>query len=105
MRRWGPSVYTRARWRPDAWEAEQIETMHRKLRTRPHVLLGDRLDTLEASNALMFTGLNLHYLEHLMAGRLDVWAAAAHAAIDLMASPDERPAPRNPPTEDEPCAG
>lgn len=36
--------------------------------------------------SLMLHGLELHYLPCLAGGRLAQWAAAAHAAVDLLAS-------------------
>lgn len=41
---------------------------------------------LEASTHLMFVGLEHHYAECILSGRLDVWRAAAIAAVDLMCS-------------------
>ena len=42
----------------------------------------------EEAAALMFEGLKLHYLECFGTGRLDIWANAAHAVVDLLASPN-----------------
>jgi hypothetical protein len=44
-------------------------------------------DRDESAAGLLFQGLHLHYRECLMAGRLDVWANAAHQIIDLLSSP------------------
>lgn len=39
----------------------------------------------EDANRLLFQGLMEHYTKSLLSNRLDIWAKAAHAAIDLMA--------------------
>jgi hypothetical protein len=48
------------------------------------VVLG-KIDQHEDANRLLFEGLMKHYAECVATGRLDVWAKAAHAAIDLIA--------------------
>lgn len=54
---------------------------------------------------LFFQGLRQHYIECLLAGRLDLWANAAHSAIDLMASPTTPVEKRNPITKTDQGAG
>jgi hypothetical protein len=44
----------------------------------------------EEAAALMFEGLKLHYLECFGTERLDVWTKAAHAVVDLLASPNSK---------------
>lgn len=50
---------------------------------KPETLLG--LQKQEEALALMFKGLQQHYIECLVGGRIDVWAKAAHSMIDFMA--------------------
>lgn len=38
------------------------------------------------SMELMFEGLKIHYMEAIASGRGEIWAAAAHGIIDLLAS-------------------
>ena len=49
----------------------------------PELLMS--LPTNDRAMRLMFGGLQDHYNEAVTSGRLDKWAAAAHAAIDLFA--------------------
>lgn len=59
-----------------------------RLRTAPIALT--RLETAdrdESAARLLFQGLQQHYRECLMAGRLDVWATAAHKIVDLLSDP------------------
>jgi hypothetical protein len=39
----------------------------------------------EEANKLLFEGLMHHYYECVSTGKLDLWAKAAHAAVDLIA--------------------
>lgn len=41
----------------------------------------------EESARQIFDGLMFHYLKSLARGRLDLWAKAAYAAVDLLAHP------------------
>lgn len=45
----------------------------------------------ETANKLLFDGLMYHYFQCVSTGKLDVWAKAAHAAVDLIASSDRVP--------------
>lgn len=56
----------------------------RQERMRPVAL--EMIAQHEASNRQLFEGLMYHYTECVCTGRLDLWAKAAHAAVDLMAS-------------------
>jgi hypothetical protein len=49
----------------------------------PELLMS--LPTNDRAMRLIFGGLQDHYFEAITSGRLDKWAAAAHAAIDLFA--------------------
>lgn len=42
----------------------------------------------EEAMELIFEGLRRHYVECITQNRLDVWAKAAHAAVDLLAAPN-----------------
>ena len=55
-------------------------------RNRP-IALFEMLKEEEAAR-LLFDGLMLHYLDSFGRRRLDVWAKAAHAIVDLMAHPN-----------------
>lgn len=70
---------------------DALQTQERQDRTRPILLLSDRLETYQSAQRLMFEGLTIHYMECLLSGRLDVWATAAKAAIDLCAAVPESP--------------
>lgn len=52
-------------------------------RMRPVAL--EKLSRHEEANRLLFEGLMHHYAECVCSGRLDLWAKAAHAAVDLIA--------------------
>ena len=69
----------------------QAENKQRALdrdRNKPVALAHlDTLDRDESAARLLFQGLNQHYRECLMAGRLDIWADAAHKIVDLLSSP------------------
>lgn len=62
---------------------DRIVDLGRRERMRPVAL--DRLGRHEEANRLLFDGLMHHYAECVLSGRLDVWAKAAHAAVDLIA--------------------
>lgn len=56
----------------------------RQERMRPIAL--DMIGRHEAANRLLFEGLMHHYAQCVCTGRLDLWAKAAHAAIELIAT-------------------
>ncbi|MDB5607763.1 MAG: hypothetical protein JWP25_4663 [Bradyrhizobium sp.] len=59
-----------------------------RLRTAPIALAHlDTADRDESATRLLFQGLQQHYRECLMAGRLDVWATAAHNIVGLLSDP------------------
>lgn len=64
--------------------AEKIQRENDRERNRPHVLLSDRLCRHESARRLIFLGLERHYIECVLSGRLEAWKQAAHAAADLL---------------------
>lgn len=73
-------------WRPPSSEkADAIQRQSDHRRSEPVALFA--LSRGEGAAEKIFEGLHLHYIECLLSGRLDIWAKAAHAAVDLLASP------------------
>lgn len=64
--------------------AEKWSDPERRELMRPVAL--DQASRHQDANRLLFEGLMHHYLECQCSGRMDLWAKAGHAAIDLMAS-------------------
>jgi hypothetical protein len=59
-----------------------------RLRNAPFALAHlETVDRDESAMLHLLQGLRQRYRESLMAGRLDVWAAAAHKIIDLLSDP------------------
>lgn len=68
---------------------------------RPKALAN--LERFDGSARLLFSGLEQHYMECVMSGRLDVWGATAHAIVELLVS-DQIPFARRAELPDyEPC--
>lgn len=68
-----------------AFVAEKMQRERDRKRNTPVALAS--LAREEQSMDLILEGLRQHYIECLLAGRLDVWARAAHAAVDLLSTP------------------
>lgn len=76
---------------------EIAQEHERRRRTAPHgttSVAGEpkqfaNLFRHDDASRLILQGLQDHYFQCLASGRLDVWAKAAHAAIDLLATPDD----------------
>ena len=64
--------------------AEQIQRTCDRQRNRPHILLSDNVYRHEDARRLIFLGLEQHYIECVLSGRMDDWARAARAAVDLL---------------------
>jgi hypothetical protein len=59
-----------------------------RLRNMPVALANlETADRDESAAMLLFQGLQQHYRECLMAGRLDIWATVAHNIVDLLSDP------------------
>lgn len=68
-----------------AFVAERMQREQDRKRNTPVAF--NLLAQEEGSLDLIFEGLRQHYIECLLAGRLDVWARAAHASVELLADP------------------
>lgn len=72
----------------DVARAEVMQREMDRLRNAPVALAHlDTADRDESATMLLLQGLQQHYRECLMAGRLDVWATAAHNIVDLLSDP------------------
>lgn len=49
-----------------------------------------QLERDESAAQLLLRGLQEHYIECLLSGRLDIWADAAHKIVDLLSSPNAK---------------
>lgn len=57
-------------------------------RNRPVAMF--KLSADEEAARLIFEGLMLHYVECITGARMDAWARAGHAAIELLAAPNTK---------------
>lgn len=64
--------------------AERAVDPGRTEQLRPRAL--EQIARHDAAARAIFDGLLLHYMEGACKGRLELWAKAAHACIDLIAS-------------------
>jgi ribosomal protein L2 len=72
----------------DMARGEVMQREMDRLRNAPIALAHlDTADRDESATRLLFQGLQQHYRECLMAGRLEVWATAAHNIVDLLSDP------------------
>lgn len=72
----------------DMSRGEVMQREMDRLRNTPVALANlETADRDESAAGLLFQGLQLHYRECLMSGRLDVWASAAHKIVDLLSDP------------------
>lgn len=75
----------------DVARAEIMQREMDRLRNAPVALAQlDTADRDESSTILLLQGLQQRYRECLMAGRLDIWAQAAHSIIDLVSTPQTK---------------
>jgi len=70
-------------------EAENLQRRRDERRHEPVALarLPETAERDESAVRLLFQGLTQHYMECLMAGRIDIWANAARQIVELLSSP------------------
>jgi hypothetical protein len=67
-----------------AAHAERAQRAYDRARLEPEILLSDKLYKHDDALRLIFEGLQQHYIECVTSGRLEAWARAAHAAVELL---------------------
>lgn len=77
-----------AREHPVSAIAEIVQRREDHERNRPVAMFQLLAD--EAAARLIFEGLMLHYVECITSERMEAWAKAGHAAIELLASPSTK---------------
>lgn len=70
------------------WAAERKQAREDHERHQPVAFA--QLDRDEQAMELIFEGLRRHYVDCITERRLEIWARAAHAAVDLLAAPNTK---------------